>query len=349
MRQVNIRMFSKYLMLMVAVFALLSPVAQAETLNSGGVISAGAASTSPLSSYRLGRGDVLSVRVFGEDDMSVDKIRLTDAGTFTHPVLGEMRVLGMTVGELERVITDGLRGRYLVNPRVSVRIDEYRPFFINGVVFKPGAYPYQPGLTVQQAASLGGGFKDTADRDNITVVRESKLTLGPQKAALDTPILPGDTVVVPEFLPLFVSGMVYKPGGYPYQLGMTVQKAASLAGGFKDTADLNNITIIRAGQAQLGPQKAMLDAPVYPGDTVEVAEFLQFFVNGMVYKPGGYPFQLGMNVQKAVSIAGGFKERASLSKIYVIRQGDLTSQKEKVELTTPINQGDIITVEESFF
>ncbi|MBK6741992.1 MAG: SLBB domain-containing protein [Hydrogenophilales bacterium] len=69
----------------------------------------------------------------------------------------------------------------------------------------------------------------------------------------------------------------------------------------------------------------------------------------MVFKPGGYPFQLGMNVQKAVSIAGGFKERASLNKIYVIRHGADNNAKEKADLTTPILQGDIIMVEESFF
>ncbi len=227
-----------------------------------------------LSSYRLGRGDMLSVQVFGEEDMSVEKIRLTDAGTFLHPVLGELRVLGLTVGDLERMVADGLRGRYLVNPKVSVRLDEYRPFFINGVVFKPGAYPYQPGLTVHKAASLGGGFKETADLANISVIRE----FDPKSAT-----------------------------------------------------------------------HAALDTPVFPGDTVEVAEFKQFFVNGMVYKPGGYPYQLGMTVQKAVSVAGGFRERASQNKIFVIRHGSENSNSEKVDLTTPIYQGDIITVEESFF
>ena len=99
-------------------------------------------STGSLSSYRLGAGDVVTIRVFGEEDLSKEKIKLTDAGTVPYPVLGEIRVLGMTVGDLERMITDGLRGRYLVNPRVSVQIEEYRPYYINGMVDKPGGYPF---------------------------------------------------------------------------------------------------------------------------------------------------------------------------------------------------------------
>lgn len=153
---------------------------------------------SALSSYRLGAGDVVTIRVFGEDDLSKEKIKLTDAGTVPYPVLGEIKVLGLTVGDLERLITDGLRGRYLVNPRVSVQIEEYRPFYINGMVDKPGGYPFQPGLTVRKAASLAGGFKERASLSKIYVIRESDPGQRAQKADLNTPVLPGDTITVEE-------------------------------------------------------------------------------------------------------------------------------------------------------
>jgi polysaccharide export outer membrane protein len=155
-------------------------------------------SDSTLSSYRLGAGDVVTIRVFGEDDLSKEKIKLTDAGTVPYPVLGEIRVLGMTVGDLERMITTGLRGRYLVNPRVSVQIEEYRPFYISGMVDKPGGYPFQPSLTVRKAASLAGGFKERASLSKIFVIRESDTTHHPQKAELDTPVFPGDIITVEE-------------------------------------------------------------------------------------------------------------------------------------------------------
>ena len=120
-----------------------------------------AAPATGLSTYRLAAGDVITIRVLGEDDLSKEKIRLTDAGSVSYPALGEVKVLGLTTGDLERIVTSGLKGRYLVNPKVSVQIEEYRPFYINGMVDKPGGYPYQPGLTVRKAASLAGGFKDT--------------------------------------------------------------------------------------------------------------------------------------------------------------------------------------------
>lgn len=154
--------------------------------------------SSAYSSYRLGAGDVVNIRVFGEDDLSKEKIRLTDAGTVPYPVLGELRVLGMTVGDLERLITDGLKGRYLVNPRVSVQIDEYRPFYVNGMVEKPGGYPYQPGLTVRKAASLAGGFKERASSSKMYVIREGDKTQTPVKVDLNTLVGPGDILTIEE-------------------------------------------------------------------------------------------------------------------------------------------------------
>jgi polysaccharide export outer membrane protein len=151
-----------------------------------------------LSAYPLGAGDVISIRVFGEDDLTKEKIRLTDAGTIFYPVVGEFRVLGLTLGELERAIDERLRGRILVNPRVSVEINEYRPFYINGMVHRPGAYPFQPGLTVRKAASLAGGFRERASRSRIFLISEKDLTKTPLRVDLDAPVGPGDIVTVEE-------------------------------------------------------------------------------------------------------------------------------------------------------
>jgi len=153
---------------------------------------------SGLSVYKLSAGDVISIRVLGEDDLNREKIRLTDAGSISYPALGEIRVLNMTIGDLEKIITDGLRGRFLVNPKVSVQIDEYRPFYINGMVDKPGGYPFQPGLTVRKAASLAGGFKERASVNKVFIIRESDPSQRSQNANLNSPVYPGDIVTVEE-------------------------------------------------------------------------------------------------------------------------------------------------------
>jgi polysaccharide biosynthesis/export protein VpsN len=151
-----------------------------------------------LSRYKLSTGDVISIVVYGEDDMKREKVRLTDAGTISYPVLGEIQVRGKTVGELEKFITEGLRGTYLVNPRVAVTIDEYRPYFISGQVTNNGSFPYQPGLTVRKAVSIAGGFRERASLGKITIVRDGDASHTPVPADLNTYVRPGDAITVGE-------------------------------------------------------------------------------------------------------------------------------------------------------
>ena len=151
-----------------------------------------------LSSYRLASGDVVSIRVLGEEDLKREKIRLSDAGTISFPIIGEIRVLGKRVVELETLIADGLRGKYLLNPVVSVTIEEYRPFFVNGQVEKSGAYPFQPGLTIRKAVSLAGGFKERASKEKIFVIHEDDKTQTPVKVDQSALVRPGDIITVEE-------------------------------------------------------------------------------------------------------------------------------------------------------
>jgi protein involved in polysaccharide export with SLBB domain len=151
-----------------------------------------------LSRYRLASGDVISISVVGEDDLKREKVRLNDAGTIQFPVIGEIRIKGMTIGDLESAITSSLKGRYLVNPKVVVNIDEYRPFFINGEVGRPGGFPYVPGLTVLKAVTLAGGFKDRASKSKMYVVRDGDSNRARQRVEMDTPIYPGDILTIEE-------------------------------------------------------------------------------------------------------------------------------------------------------
>lgn len=151
-----------------------------------------------VSNYKLATGDVISIRVFGEEDLSREKIRLSDAGTVFYPVLGEIQVLGKTVGEIEKLITDGLRGRYLVNPRVTVSIDEYRQYYVTGQVGSPGGFPYQPGLTVAKAVALAGGFKERASQSKMFVIRDADPKKTRERVELGTAIFPGDVLTIEE-------------------------------------------------------------------------------------------------------------------------------------------------------
>jgi len=159
---------------------------------------AAAQTPNTLSLYKLGAGDLITIKVLGEDDLKREKIRLSDAGTISFPVLGEIRVRGLTVGGLEEAITKGLKGRYLLDPQVTVSIDEYRNFFVNGHVEKPGGYPYMPGLTVRKAISIAGGFKERASREKLNLIRDDDPTQTAKRVDLNTPVLPGDILTVEE-------------------------------------------------------------------------------------------------------------------------------------------------------
>ena len=145
--------------------------------------------------YTLGPGDQIIITVFGEDDLSMN-FRLNDTGTLNYPFLGELKIEGLGVAELEQLITSGLKGPYLINPEVTVSIGEYRPFFVHGEVEKPGGIPYQPGLTLEKAVALAGGFTERAARGKIEVIRAGEPTASTQRTKLSAPVFPGDVITV---------------------------------------------------------------------------------------------------------------------------------------------------------
>jgi polysaccharide export outer membrane protein len=148
-----------------------------------------------INDYTIGTGDNIRIHVFQEEDLSIET-RIGDTGIISYPLLGEIRVKGLTVSELESRITRGLKGDYLVNPQVSVSISEYRQFFINGEVKSPGAYSYAPGLTVRKAISIAGGFSERADRDNLFILNENSANDKAQRVTIDQTVRPGDIITI---------------------------------------------------------------------------------------------------------------------------------------------------------
>jgi len=148
------------------------------------------------SQYRLGSGDMISISVFGEEDLSFDKVRLNDAGTFSYPFLGEVRAKGRSAADIEQTLIQGLKGDYLIDPKISVSIIEYRDFFVNGEVKSPGGYPFKPGLSLRTAVALAGGLTERASESKISVIREENGNKRTFKATMETPIFPGDIITI---------------------------------------------------------------------------------------------------------------------------------------------------------
>jgi protein involved in polysaccharide export with SLBB domain len=131
------------------------------------------ANESGLSGYRLGAGDLISISVYDEADLSLE-VRIGLSGEISYPLLGDVVVTGLTPKLLEQKLTSGLKGPYLVAPSVSVSIIEYRPFYVIGEVKKPGSYPFHPGLTVDKAISISGGFTERASKGSIYVIHDDR-------------------------------------------------------------------------------------------------------------------------------------------------------------------------------
>jgi polysaccharide biosynthesis/export protein VpsN len=147
-------------------------------------------------SYTLNTGDHVQVTVFEEPDLSIDAV-LDDTGAISFPLLGELVVRGLTPRDLESRITEGLRGRFLINPRVNVSILEYRPFFVHGEVSSPGSFPFKPGLTVEKAVSMAGGFTARASKSEFYIISDDSTdneSAVRKSATLSSRVRPGDVI-----------------------------------------------------------------------------------------------------------------------------------------------------------
>ena len=150
-----------------------------------------------LSQYRLGADDEISVSVFNEPDLSLAKTRVSANGSISMPLIGQIVVKGLTIDEVELKITKLYLGDYLKKPDITVAIVEYRQFYVNGEVNKPGGYSYRDGMTIQRAVSLAGGFTERASRSKIKLMRENN-SQNVNSVDLNTPVMPGDVITVEE-------------------------------------------------------------------------------------------------------------------------------------------------------
>lgn len=153
--------------------------------------------TQMASAYQLGSSDRLRVTVFGHPDLS-GEFEVDGTGSISLPLIGQKTAIGLSTAQLETSITETLAAGYILDPRVSVEVINYRPFYILGEVGQPGEYPYTNGLTVQNAVAAAGGYTYRANKrvvyiKSIESDREIAYDLTP-----GTVVKPGDTLRIGE-------------------------------------------------------------------------------------------------------------------------------------------------------
>jgi polysaccharide export outer membrane protein len=148
-----------------------------------------------IDAYRLGPGDKIKITVFDHPKES-GEFEVDSQGNVAHPLLGRVEARGRTVPEFQNHLRETLDAKFIVNPRVSVEVLTYRPFYIYGEVNRGGSYPYVVGLTVRRAIAIAGGFTRRAQQAPVLLVREASNGVLKMDRRLDETVLPGDIIEV---------------------------------------------------------------------------------------------------------------------------------------------------------
>lgn len=150
----------------------------------------------PGGPYRLGAGDVLTLRVYDQPQLS-GKFNIDDSGMIDIPLLGLVRAAGLSSDALAASIAQALeKAGLILHPGVAVEVSTYRPFYILGEVNTPGQYPFRPGMTVLTAISIAGGFTYRAEQGYAGVTRVTSGQPAQYRAPLFALAQPGDVITI---------------------------------------------------------------------------------------------------------------------------------------------------------
>jgi polysaccharide export outer membrane protein len=256
-----------------------------------------AARSSSAADYVVGAQDVLTITCYDQADLS-GKFTVETDGTFSYPLIGRVKVGGLTLRQVENEVKTRLVGDgYFLNPQITVAVDTYKSqkVFIVGEVRTPGTYPLSGDMNLVEALARAGSTLPTASDEAVIVHPEAgQDTSGPtlptqedaanvihvdlrtlqngafsQNAALRD----GDTIFVPRAESVYVFGQVKNPGAYAMQQkNTTVLQALSLAGGVTDRGTTSRIKIVRIVNGEKKELKVKLTDLVQSGDTIMVPE-----------------------------------------------------------------------------
>jgi polysaccharide biosynthesis/export protein len=263
--------------------ALAGPVASAQQSAAGGRNAA-----SSVSEYRLGSGDVVRISVYQNPDLTLEG-RISEAGSLSYPLLGTVRIGGLTVGEAEKRIADGLRnGNFVKQPQVSVLVTQVRgnQASVLGQVNRPGRFPIEVAdMQLSDLLAMAGGIS-TSGADVITLVgtRDGK----PFRREIDLPnvfrggrqqddvvIQNGDVVYVERAPMVYIYGEVQRPGAMRLERNMTVMQALATGGGLTQRGTERGMRVHRRGaDGKVEVVQPNLNDPLRDGDVVYVKESL---------------------------------------------------------------------------
>lgn len=233
----------------------------------------------------LGPGDVVRIAVYGNPDMGVET-RVSEAGTITFPLLGQVGVGGLAVAAAERKIARLLdSGGFLKQPQVNMIITNLasQQVSVLGQVNRPGRYPVEGRRKVLDLLAMAGGIgvdggdvvslvrtrNGVAQRDTLDVVdmvRKGSLTG-------DVEVTGGDVIYVERAPRAYIVGEVQRPGPFRLERAMTLQQALSAGGGLSPRGSLHGLRITRrdgAGNSSTIP--ASLSDMIEVDDVITVRE-----------------------------------------------------------------------------
>lgn len=262
-----------------------APMAWAQTSPSA----AGTRATAePAAEYRLGSGDGIRVTVYQNPDLTIESV-VSGSGDISFPLLGTVRIGGLTVSQAEKRIADGLRdGNFVKQPQVSLIVMQVRgnQASVLGQVNRPGRYPIEVAdMRITDLLALAGGVAVTgADVVTIVGTRDGKpyraemnlpTVFGPDKRGDDIIIRNGDVVWVDRMPTVYIYGEVQKAGAFRLERGMTVMQALATGGGLTLRGTEKGMRVHRRGpDGKVQILQPSMDDLVRDGDVVYVRESL---------------------------------------------------------------------------
>lgn len=223
----------------------------------------------PLADLVIGQEDLLQISLYGVPDFN-QRVRVDASGEVSLPMVGDVKVLGLSTKQAEQIIEKGLKdGGYYNNPEVTVLQQEFggQGISVMGEVTKPGVYSVLGPRKLFDMISAAGGTTPKAGRDILITHRAEpnnvqKVTFSSEtdkQMEANVEVFPGDTIVVSKAPIVYVVGDVRLPGGFVVDknTGLTILQALALAQGATSTAKLNSSKLIHATNE--GPK----ETPVY--------------------------------------------------------------------------------------
>ncbi|MBF0161877.1 MAG: polysaccharide biosynthesis/export family protein [Magnetococcales bacterium] len=326
------------------------------------LLSSGFAADALLTGYRLEAGDAIKITVEDEPELTFEG-QISDQGSIPFPLLGEVSAAGVTAKSLEEKLHKWLQDGYVLRPAVAVAVLKYPGYHVHGEVKKSGTFPFQPGMSVSKAIAAADGLAPFADRSRITLTRRQHSgweLLTP--VGMDDPILPRDILHVPLTTTPQEAG---EGSEFSYHIGpgdkikITVENEPNLSVDAKVSAQgginlpmLGEVRVanLTAKEAEELIRKKLIEGfLVDPSVFVAVAEYRVYYMHGEIKKAGGYPFQPGLTVRKAIALAEGFTEYADKKGILVVHDDDPLFKERPITLNDFVLPGDVIHVTASFW